>query len=77
MKNILKIKTFKSHTIIFKFIIQTEIYKKLHILKVVGGVARLLTVWIGLFGISYWQPKSGSSLTQHSLHSRVFHRHHV
>ncbi|KAF3580466.1 hypothetical protein DY000_02034208 [Brassica cretica] len=32
---------------------------------------------IGLFGIPYWQPKSGSSLTQHSLYSRVSHRHHV
>ena len=33
--------------IIFKFIIQTEILKKLHIIEVVGGVTWLLTGWIG------------------------------
>ncbi|WZZ49555.1 hypothetical protein YC2023_049662 [Brassica napus] len=34
------------------------VWKKM-CLVLIGGVARLLTGWIGLLGISYWQPKSG------------------
>ena len=56
------LKLFKSHNIIFKFIIQNETKKLLHIIKVVGGGARLRTVWIRIFGIPYWHLESSSSL---------------
>ena len=36
--------------------------KNYYIIEVVGGGARVRTVWIGIFGNPYWHPESCSFL---------------